>query len=289
MKADIFYSTLAGRVLFKALQKTGFFRLASWFLHTRASRFMIPGYIKKNRIDMRPFEGQTYRSFADFFVRKRDDIHIVSDPDVLISPCDGLLSVYPVTADLSIPMKGSVYNVADLVPDKETADLFQDGLCLVFRLEASDYHHFCCFDDGLLVQTDFIQGQLHSVQPIAHRSVPVYRLNRRWWSVLETKHFGTAVQIEVGAVLVGGVTFSIGKDCFCRGDEMGCFELAGSTIILLLNSSVRQRLVFSSALSQAAAGKSEARVRIGSTIGMMTYENLQHEAKSPAADQCSAV
>lgn len=272
MKADVFYSTALGRFLFKVLQKLGLLKLASWFLCTKASRQLIPGYIRKYDIDMKPFEGQAYASFAEFFSRKRDSTYYVIDPYVLISPCDGLLSVYPVTENLTIPMKGSVYALSDLVPDPKIAELFQNGLCLVFRLEASDYHHFCCFDDGLLVETKHIPGQLHSVQPIAHHHAPVFRLNRRWWSILETVHFGTVVQVEVGAMLVGGVSFSIENGWVNRGEGLGCFELAGSTIILLLSSDVRSKLVLNTTITPAIDGKTEMRVHMGSAIGVLKDE-----------------
>lgn len=272
MKADVFYSTAPGRFLFQVLQKAGIIKLASWFLRTKTSRYLIPGYIGKNGIDMRPFDGKNYESFAEFFVRKRSYLHYVIDPVVLISPCDGLLSVYPVTENLLIPMKGSIYALNDLVPNPEVTELFHNGLCLVFRLEASDYHHFCCFDDGLLVETNHIPGQLHSVQPIAHHHVPVFRLNRRWWSVLETKHFGTAVQIEVGAMLVGGVSFSMENGWCNRGEELGCFELAGSTIVLLLSSDVRRKLVLNTSITPAIDGKTEVRVQMGSAIGVLKDE-----------------
>ncbi len=270
MKADIFYSTVSGRILFKALQKAGLFRLASWFLHTRASKYLIPGYIRKYGIDMTSFAGQEYGSFASFFKRKRNRVNYVFNPDVLISPCDGLLSVYSVTDEMEIHIKGSDYTMTDLVPEEGTAKLFRDGLCLVFRLEASDYHHFCFLDDGELVLTHYIPGQLHSVQPVALRTVPVFRLNRRWLSILETVHFGTVAQIEIGALLVGGVTFFKDNGCwFERGDDMGCFELAGSTIILLLRSDIRERLVFRKALRPGIEEKKEVRVRMGSAIGIL--------------------
>ncbi len=272
MKADVFYSTAPGRFLFKVLQKMGFLKLASWFLCTKTSRILIPGYIRKHNIDMKQFDGQGYKSFADFFARKRSSIHYVINPDVLISPCDGILSAYPVEENLSIPMKGSVYALSDLVPDPEIAELFQNGLCLVFRLEASDYHHFCCFDEGLLVETNHIPGQLHSVQPIAQYHVPVFRLNRRWWSVLETRNFGTAVQIEIGAMLVGGVSFSKKSGWVNRGEELGYFELAGSTIVLLLRSDVRRKLVLNSSISSAVEGRTEVRVQMGSAIGVLKDE-----------------
>ena len=47
MRSDLFYSSAFTRALLVFLQKAGMFRLASWFLKTRASRFLIPGFIKK--------------------------------------------------------------------------------------------------------------------------------------------------------------------------------------------------------------------------------------------------
>ncbi len=265
MKADIFYTNAPGRALLKLMQKTGMFRPVAWFLHTRASRRMIPGYIKKNGIDMTSYGDREYDSFADFFGRKKISLETVTDPERIIAPCDSLLSVYDITRDTVMPMKGSYYTIHDLVPDKETADSFLDGLCLVFRLEASDYHHFCFMDDGRLVKKGFIPGQLHSVQPIALEHFPVFRLNRRWWSIFETSHLGTVAQIEIGAMAVGGVTFAPSGDTFKRGEEMGNFELAGSTIVVLLTAETKRRILLDNDPG-CGTGK-EVRVKIGSAIG----------------------
>ncbi|MCR5823978.1 MAG: phosphatidylserine decarboxylase [Lachnospiraceae bacterium] len=283
MKADFFYSSAAGRGIFRVLQAVGVFKPVAWYLHTRVSAHLIPGYIKKNKINMRPYGIRDYDSFADFFGRKREYLDFEIEPDVLIAPCDSLLSVYDISPDLEIPMKGSLYTLPDLIPDKEVTEKFRDGLCLVFRLEASDYHHFCFFDSGTMGKVSFIEGQLHSVQPIALRQFPVFRLNRRWWSVLETKHFGTAAQIEIGAMAVGGVTFAEGKETFNRGEEMGNFELAGSTIVLLLTADVKKRLELDRKIKQAYyrgngshtcdSDAEEVRVTIGSALGCLKNED----------------
>ena len=269
MNANFFYTTAFGRGVFSLMQKAGIFRPVAWFLHTKASKPMIGRYIKNNGIDMSPYGTGDFVSFADFFARKRD-IDFDDDPKTLIAPCDSLLSVYEITPDLEIPMKESLYTVSDLIPESDVADLLAGGLCLIFRLEASDYHHFCFFDDLRSIKTVYIPGELHSVQPIALRHFPVFRLNRRWWSLLETEHFGKAAQIEIGAMMVGGVSFAVGNAHFSRGDEMGHFELAGSTIVLLLDSSVRKKLVFEESIRPALNGETEVEVRIGSVIGSVT-------------------
>lgn len=270
MSVESIYKNPFGRFAVGLLQKTGAFRFANRFLKSGISKRMIPGYIAKHQVDMQDFQGQDYGSFAEFFARKRYGSSFSSNPEVLISPCDGLLSIYPITEDLIIPMKGSHYRMVDLIPDEAVAEQLAGGICLVFRLQASDYHHFCAFDDAVVTKANFIPGKLHSVQPIACETLPVYRLNRRWWSQLYTAHFGNAVQIEVGAMLVGGVHFMKESGWFYRGDEMGNFELSGSTVLLMLSSEVREQLNMQPGFSDAFGGKTEIPVSMGEGIGVLT-------------------
>lgn len=273
MNVDFLYRTAFGRMMMKMLQRFGLFRFAAWYLRTGASKIWIPRYIKKHKIDMRWYPKQTYDSFADFFARKKDGICFASNPKALISPCDGLLSVYPIREDMKLPLKGSMYRMMDLIPDREIAEKFRGGLCLIFRLQASDYHYFCAFDDCKVQETHFIPGQLHSVQPIACETVPVYRLNRRWWSLINSAAFGQVVQIEIGAMLVGGVSFRPGiGGMLQRGDEMGNFELAGSTIILMLNAEAGRQLELMLPCRMAVGGGIEIPVKMGEGIGILHNE-----------------
>lgn len=271
MKADFLYENPLGRGLLSLIQHTPALKVGAWFMRSPASRIMIPSFIRKYGLDMTPYAGQTYPSFAAFFARKMEMPQVSYEAESLISPCDSLLSLYPITPELILPMKGSHYQVSDLVPDPAWAERFQGGLCMVFRLEATDYHHFCAFDDCQRRQTHFIPGLLHSVQPIACEKVPVYRLNRRWWTILETEHFGTAAQIEVGAMLVGGVTYARETGHLAKGEEMGNFELAGSTIVLLLSAAAREALELSPQFQPAWNGEQEVRVKFGQEVGRLRH------------------
>lgn len=277
MKSDFFYNNSLGRISIKILWQLGVFKLTAWFLRTKASKFLIPYYIKNNNVDMTPFEGQTYSSFAEFFARKKYNIQYVVNPNVLISPCDGNLSIYNITSELEIPMKGSHYAISDLIPDYKTSRNFRNGICFVFRIEASDYHHFCSFDDLYYTETHFISGKLHSVQPIACQSVPVYKLNRRWWTLLKTLHFGIVAQIEVGAMLVGDISRIKENEWLYRGSEMGNFELAGSTIILLFDSRTKEQLMLYPEFKLAYDEKSEIRVNMGDGIGELSGQEYSHK------------
>ncbi len=268
MRADLLYTNAPGRIIMKMIQKTGGFKIVCAYLHSRLSKPMIASYIQKNNIDMKDFEGQSYRSFADFFARKKEIGEFSADEKALVSPCDSLLSVYEIDGEMQIPMKGSLYRINDLIPDNDTAEVFKGGLCMIFRLEASDYHHFCACDDLKQGKVHFIPGELHSVQPIACERFPVYRLNRRWWSALETEHFGTAAQIEIGAMAVGGVTHVGENRKLKKGEEMGNFELAGSTIALLFTEDMKNRFDFLPYLGR----EGEIRVKIGEEIGKIRDE-----------------
>ena len=74
------------------------------------------------------------------------------------------------------------------------------------------------------------------------------------------------------AVSFRGVSFLLENGWFNRGEELGCFELAGSTIVLLLNSDVRRKLELNASITPAIGGQTEVRVQMGSAIGVLKDE-----------------
>ena len=258
-----FYATAFGRALLKAIQRTHADRLAVRFLQSPRSRAFTARYVKRNHIPISREELKQYASFRDFFARDREDTRVDMTPEHLISPCDGWLSAFPVTEDSCFSIKRSRYRIGDLLQDEALAENYLGGLCLIFRLCASDYHHYCYIDDGVQGRTHYIEGQLHSVQPIACETYPVYTLNRRCWCLLDTEHFGPVVQTEIGALIVGGIVNNEGNTRFSRGMEKGRFDLAGSTIVLLFEPDrIRLRL---EAAEQLCEGR-EMRVELGMWI-----------------------
>ena len=268
MGVDFLYKTPVGRSLLWAVMHSGVIRPAAAFLNSGASRCLIRPYAKKNGIDLRGFP-EKFHSFGDFFGRYRPLPPVELPENVLISPCDSFLSAYPIEDGTCLKIKGSAYRIRDLVTDEEQAEKFADGLCMIFRLCPSDYHHFCYIDDCEQLPTRFVPGQLHSVQPIACETVPVYRLNRRQWSLLDTDHFGPVAQIEVGALMVGGmVHVKEGGRC-ARGEEMGYFTLSGSTVVLLFTKSFRENFRFLPALLPALGTDCEVKVHQAQSLGTL--------------------
>lgn len=258
------YGTPVGRYLLMIVQRSHADRLMVAFLRSSCSRHVIGWYARRHGILLEEGQRKDFGSFRDFFVRRRSDVMVDMEPSHLVSPCDGWLSAYPVREDSSFAIKGSHYRLEDLLQDRELARKFHGGDCLIFRLCASDYHHYCYIDDGYQGENHAIPGMLHSVQPIACDTYPVYILNRRCWSLLTTENFGPVVQTEVGALIVGGIYNGQENGRFRKGMEKGHFELAGSTIVLLFQ---KGRICLRPALQEQLSHGKEFRVRQGMWIG----------------------
>ncbi len=258
------YGTAVGRAVLKLLLATHADRVAVAFLRSPLSRPMAARYIRRYHIDMTLFQERSYRSFRDFFARRKHAVAFDPAPDHLISPCDALLSVFPIDDDSVFPIKGSAYRLSDLLGDDALSAAFAGGQCLIFRLTPADYHHYHYIDDGCQGKNHFIPGTLHSVQPTACAAYPVYTLNRRSWTLLDTRHFGPVVQCEIGALIVGGIVNGPENASFRKGDEKGRFDLAGSSIALLLQ---KGRVALRPELARAAEGGNEVRVELGEWIG----------------------
>lgn len=227
------YSTIPGRLFLKVIMKLHIDRYGARFLWTQYSKPLVGWYIKRNGISVTKAEMESFRSFRDMFVRTRNPVSVDLTPGHLISPCDGWLSVYPIDEHSCFSIKNSYYKINDFLQDETLAKNYNQGICMVFRICASDYHHYSYIDDGYQGEHHQIPGVLHSVQPIACETYPVYVLNKRCWSLLTTEHFGPVVQCEIGALVIGGIVNEKENTRFRKGSEKGHFELAGSTIVLL--------------------------------------------------------
>lgn len=229
------YQTVFGRAILKILCKPQLSALCGRFLDTRISLLLVKPFVKKNHIDLFEYESH-FTCFNDCFSRKikQGMRPFPKEENVFASPCDGLLSIYQIHDQTVLPVKQSRYTIPGLLQDQELADRFTDGFCLVFRLCVNHYHRYSYFDSGTKGENIRIPGILHTVRPVALAQIPVFVQNSREYTVMRTDHFGTAVQMEVGALLVGKISNHHGTYTFRRGEEKGCFLYGGSTIIVLL-------------------------------------------------------
>lgn len=260
------YHTAPGRLILKGLTHPGVSKACGRFLDSDLSHFLIGPFARKNEIRVSDYEMDDVRSFNDFFSRKIKDGFRPIDMDQhhLIAPCDGLLSVWEIRDDVVFPVKQSRYTVGSLLRNEKLAEHYRDGYCLVFRLCVNHYHRYCYVDSGKKSRNVFLPGVLHTVRPVALRQYPVFTENSREYTLIRTQKFGTVVQMEVGAMLVGRIVNHEQEAQVTRGDEKGMFQYGGSTIIVLVGKdevTMREDL-----LKNAQFGK-ETAVQMGETIG----------------------
>lgn len=229
------YNNLIGRLILKLLTRKCVTNLVATYMHSPLSKRKIKRFIKKNNINMNEYVDNNYKNFDDFFVReiKKESRPMNAKYNSLISPCDAKLSVYKIDDDTHFHIKNSCYTVKELLQDDKLANEYKGGTCLVFRLSVDDYHHYAFVDDGKIIYQKKIDGLLHTVRPLAHQYCKVFSENKREYALLQTKHFGKIIQMEVGALLVGRIC-NLETSHFFKGEEKGFFRFGGSTIILLI-------------------------------------------------------
>ena len=153
------------------------------------------------------------------------------------------------------------YELKDIIQQKEIADLYKNGYALVFRLAVNDYHRYVFFDDGELISSEFIKGELHTIRPVSEK-YKVYARNSRVVNVMDSKSFGIITQVEIGALLVGKIV-NHNTHMFSRLEEKGYFEYGGSTIVMFFPPNI---MIDEDILRQSQAGY-ETQVFIGDKIG----------------------
>ncbi|MDO5409194.1 MAG: phosphatidylserine decarboxylase, partial [Lachnospiraceae bacterium] len=186
------------------------------------------------------------------------------DREILISPCDAKASVYPIDHGRRFRIKHTEYTLEQLLKSKKLASRYEGGTAVILRLTVDDYHRYCYAADGLKSEQTFIKGVLHTVNPAANDVYPIYKMNSREYCLLKTRHFGTILTMEVGALIVGKIQNEHGRCQVKKGQEKGHFEFGGSTIILLLQ---KDRVEIDHDLILNTESGYETIVKMGERIG----------------------
>lgn len=262
---DFLYHTVPGRFFLKGLTAPLVSKMCGQFLDSPLSAILIQPFARKNQISLSDYQLDDVHSFNDFFSRKiKPELRPVDmDPENLTAPCDGLLSVWKIQKDTVLPVKQSCYTLTELLRDDHLAARYEDGYCLVFRLCVNHYHRYSYVDSGRKSKNRRIHGVLHTVRPIALKALPVFTENSREYTLIQTSHLGTLLQMEVGAMLVGRIVNHHGACAVTRGEEKGYFQYGGSTVIVLVEKdriTVREDL-----LANASTGM-ETPVKLGEVL-----------------------
>lgn len=262
----LLYDTLFGRLTLKLFTSPCISKLGGYLLSTKASTLLIPSFVKQNNICLEDYVKASYDSYNDFFTRqiKSSKRPICQDAHTLISPSDGKVSVYPINENSIFTIKNTQYTMNTLLQDESLAKSYANGYCIQIRLTVDDYHRYCYIDEGTKGISHFIPGKLHTVNPIAFYHTPVYKENSREYTLLHTKNFGSVIQMEVGAMMVGKITNHKNDTHFTKGQEKGYFEFGGSTVLLFIQEG---QVVIREDLIQNTLDGYETVIRMGEPLG----------------------
>lgn len=164
------YNDWGGRLCLKIIIQPFVTRLGGWFLNTRLSARMIPGFVERNHIDLSSCTRQEFASYNDFFTRrlKEGQRPVAADDSVLVSPCDGKVTVSRIGSDSRFYIKDTLYTLERLLKNKKLAKRYLGGYAVILRLTVDDYHHYCYVADGEKSPDVKIPGVFHTVNPAAN-------------------------------------------------------------------------------------------------------------------------
>ena len=253
---NFLYNTILGRFILKIATTKLVANIYALYMNSKFSKRKIKKFIQINHINMDDYIEKEYKSFNDFFMReiRLDKRPIEKD---LFAVCDSKLSIYKIDENSKFNIKNSIYTVEELIGENRTYKY-----ALVFRLCVDDYHHYVFPDDGIVLRKKYIDGILHTVQPIALKKYKVFHENSREVTFLQCDNLGDVCYIEVGALMIGKIV-NLDKKEFKRGEEKGHFEFGGSTVIMLINKEID----FNPKILENSKNDVETIVKLGQCIG----------------------
>lgn len=275
------YGNPLGRVLLRLLIRPWVSRVVGWFLNRRVSALLIAPFVRRNHIDLTPYEGAPWRCYNAFFCRRirPDQRPFDADSDRLTAPCDGKLTVARIDEDTHFTVKGTDYTMRTLLRNETLATSYRGGWLLLFRLTVDDYHRYSYPADGVVGASTRIPGVFHTVNPVAAAARPIYKENTREYATLHTDRFGDLLLMEVGAMMVGRIVNRPVVGEVHRGEERGHFEFGGSTVIVCVPPG---RFAPDADLLKNSADGAETVVRMGESIGNADPYAADREALATA-------
>ena len=226
-------------------------RLSHW-RQPLAARLMIRVWQLFTDLDLSEAQKTRFDSLHDCFIRalKPGARPIDADPDVLTSPCDGIVGAQGRIVDGQLfQAKGMGYRLEELLGDAAQDPRWRNGQFVTIRITSAMYHRFHAPADGRLTRVTYFSGDTWNVNPIALKRVErLFCRNERAFLDVTLDEGTRIAVVPVAAVLVASIrlhavdtTFHLRyaganpiacEHRFAKGDELGWFE-HGSTVILL--------------------------------------------------------
>lgn len=226
------YTTPLGHLLRPILTSPVVSEILRFRQLTPWSRRKIQPFVTNYGVDLTDFDEKSYPNFAAFFERRvKAERRPVCPESEILAVADAKLQVFAISQDLQVKVKNQHYHLADLLGQQDLAQSFDGGILCLYRLAIEDCHHYLAAETGTVSCSQQIKGKLHSVRDIVQEKIPVFKENKRVYTVISS-HLGPVLQMEVGALLVGAIHNQVVQR-LVRGQAKGYFSFGGSSIIVL--------------------------------------------------------
>jgi phosphatidylserine decarboxylase len=172
------------------------------------------------------------------------------DPNTVVSPCDGIVVMCgQVQGTQLFQVKGSSYDLHELLVDPALAEQFRDGSYVTLRLTSAMYHRLHAPHDCTIEHVTYVAGDTWNTHPATLARVPkLYCKNER--AILRARLDSSGAQlaiVPVAAILVASIRLHFldvllhlqhagPNELPCRaqlhkGEELGYFQ-HGSTVVM---------------------------------------------------------
>ncbi len=267
------YGTRLGKLSLNCFVKRGFF--SRWYgrrMDDPASRSKIQPFIERYKSDVSEFaeSPDSFRTFNEFFFRKLkpEARPVFPGEEFAVFPADGRHLVFQNIGTIDgVLVKGQMFDLGELLGDPELASVYREGSMILSRLCPVDYHRFHFPVSGKAGVPRLINGPLYSVNPIAIReNIRIFSENKRAVGMIETRHFGTVLMLEIGATCVGSMEYTYTPDTMvAKGDEKGFFRFGGSSTLVLFE---KDRIRLDEDLIASSQNRVEVYARMGDRMGV---------------------
>ena len=226
------------------------------------------GYVTLMGLDMSEFrDPTTYETLNALFTRHLEiPREFSTDAKDFISPCDSFITECGrIQENIAMQIKGMHYNIHDFLGDEineENKDKLINGEYINCYLSPKDYHRYHIPCDLTVKKAVHIPGKLYPVNiPYLNKQPNLFIENERVVIECETAEGKLFYMVLVGALNVGVMQVAFEPAIqtnassteisvyeyaegikLSKNDDLGCFEM-GSTIIVLAENGMMERTI----------------------------------------------
>lgn len=270
------YGNPLGRVSVDLIVKRAFFsHFYGWWMDRPSTVAKVKPFVESFGLDAQEFvkKMDEFTSFNDFFSRelKSEARPIADDRDAVVFPADGRhLGFQDLSRVEHVFVKGQSFDLDALLGNAHLANRYRNGSAVLSRLCPTDYHRFHFSVEGNAGQTQLINGDLYSVNPMALRQNLNYLCeNKRALTSVRTDRCGEVLIMEIGATNVGSIlqTFQSDGSLQRKGQEKGYFRFGGSATMTFFEPGV---VKLAQDLRTHSANGIELYARMGDIMGRVS-------------------